>query len=51
MTNTQMERNQLIAAARDESTPAEVLAQLAGDVNWYVRGAATSNPNTPREQL
>ena len=49
MTNT--ERDQIIAMARDESTPPEVLARLARDEDPGVRGSVARNPNTALKVL
>jgi hypothetical protein len=36
--------------AKNPNTPAETLAELAKDRDWYVRICAASNPNTPKKQ-
>lgn len=36
--------------AINPNTPAESLAELAKDENWYVRYSAVSNQNTPKNQ-
>ena len=33
--------------AGNPNTPADVLAELANDINWYVRCFVARNPNTP----
>ena len=40
-----------ITAACNPSTPAEALAELAKDSDWYVRYYVACNPNTPAEAL
>jgi 3-methyladenine DNA glycosylase AlkC len=40
-----------IAVAGNESTPKDVLAQLAKHKSWYVRKTVATNPSTPKGAL